>query len=97
MGLRKVGNKAVLFCSECKIYQKEAKGITKENIKPTEHCFDPVEDTNLYAVYNHICSKCGHDKAQILEKGTYYSDEDTIFILKCGKCGHCQMADGIKP
>jgi len=45
------------------------------------------EDKNIFANYHNVCKKCGYDKAQILDLGVFYSDEDNLILLKCGKCG----------
>ncbi len=42
---------------------------------------------NIYANYEHECKKCGYSKAQIIDMGVKYSDEDNLIFLKCGKCG----------
>lgn len=42
---------------------------------------------NEYATYNHKCKKCGFGKAQVIDMGISYSDEDNLILLKCGKCG----------
>jgi len=42
---------------------------------------------NEFADYNHKCQKCGYGKAQIIDMGLSYSDEDNLILLKCGKCG----------
>jgi len=46
-----------------------------------------VEDINDFAIYENKCKKCGHGKAQIIDVGVLYSDEDNLILLKCGKCG----------
>jgi len=44
-------------------------------------------DENIFATYDHVCKKCGYNKAQIVERQPYITDEDTLIYLKCGKCG----------
>jgi DNA-directed RNA polymerase subunit M/transcription elongation factor TFIIS len=46
-----------------------------------------VSGMNEFADYNHTCKKCGFEKAQIIDVGIFYSDEDNLILLKCGKCG----------
>ena len=61
----------------------------KENIKTgkTELKQGVVDDKNIFAEYDSfICEKCGFDKAQIIERPPYISDEDSLTFLKCGKC-----------
>jgi DNA-directed RNA polymerase subunit M/transcription elongation factor TFIIS len=45
-------------------------------------------------VYDHICKKCGYDKAELVEIMPAYADEDVTRIMKCGKCGNSEMLDG---
>lgn len=49
---------------------------------------------NHLAVYNHICKKCGYDKAQLIEISCSYSDEDNTYQMKCGKCGFIEQLEG---
>ncbi|MEN7982478.1 MAG: hypothetical protein ABFQ65_03440 [Nanoarchaeota archaeon] len=46
-----------------------------------------IKEENIFATYEHKCSKCGFDKAQVIDCGVFYSDEDNLIFLKCGKCG----------
>lgn len=54
------------------------KAKTKEKILKSE---------NEFATYKHKCQKCGYGKAQVIDLGVFYSDEDNLILLKCGKCG----------
>ena len=47
-----------------------------------------VKDQNELAEYKNKCKKCGYGKAQIIDMGVSYSDEDNLILLKCGKCGY---------
>ena len=49
---------------------------------------------NVLAVHDHICSKCGHDKAELMEIMPFYSDEDSVMKMKCGKCGSVDQLEG---
>ncbi|MBT4651495.1 hypothetical protein HOC13_03130 [Candidatus Woesearchaeota archaeon] len=53
-----------------------------------------ADDTNLLAVHDHPCKKCGHNKAELLEIMPFYSDEDNTFRMKCGKCGAIEQLEG---
>jgi len=46
-----------------------------------------TEEGNEFATYDHKCQKCGFEKAQVIDMGLSYSDEDNLILLKCGKCG----------
>ena len=49
---------------------------------------------NILAVYDHKCPKCSHGKAELVEMGPSYSDEDSTFRMKCGKCGWVERLEG---
>lgn len=51
------------------------------------------ETKNELAVFDHKCEKCGYGKAQLIERGIQYSDEDDMTFYKCGRCGHMKMLD----
>ena len=50
-----------------------------------------VDDKNIFATYPHLCTKCGHDKAQVIEMGIWYSDEAGVIRFRCGKCGFTEQ------
>lgn len=52
---------------------------------------------NILAVFDHVCSECGYNKAQFASKGVAISDEDELIEFICGKCGHHDVQDGLKP
>ena len=49
-----------------------------------------IEDKDVFADYKHECKKCGHRGAEVVDLGVQYSDEDNLFLVKCGKCGHTE-------
>ena len=49
-----------------------------------------VGEGNIFATYENKCSKCGYDKAQVIDLGIFYSDEDNLMFIKCGKCGYSE-------
>ncbi len=49
---------------------------------------------NILAVHDHKCKKCDHDKAELIEIAPFYSDEDSLVRMKCGKCGHVERLEG---
>ncbi len=74
------------FCG----YSKKFKGgslIIKEKIIHKKTGEKILKDENEFAIYHNKCQKCGYDKAQIIDVGVFYSDEDNLILLKCGKCG----------
>ena len=54
----------------------------------------PADDKNYLAVHDYLCKYCGHNKAEMLEIGSFYSDEDAIVKMKCGSCGRVEQMEG---
>lgn len=67
------------IASSTKIKEKEKKGKGF------------VEDNNMFADYEFVCKKCGHNKAQVIMRPAYISDENDPVYLKCGKCGNTKQ------
>ena len=61
--------------------------VEKEKIEHEEVGEGVVPAINPMATYKYKCKKCGYGKAQIIDMGLSYSDEDNLILLKCGKCG----------
>jgi len=84
------------FCDSCHKFDviqttKDSIVTSHEKIEPEEERGEGVKkDKNEFANYTNICPKCGYNKAQILDMGVFYSDEDNLILLKCGKCGFCE-------
>ncbi len=67
---------------------KKKRLVTKEKIHhDPERGEGVVKDKNIFATYFHKCEKCGYDKAEIIDEGVKYSDEESVILLECGKCG----------
>ncbi|MBU0470951.1 MAG: hypothetical protein KKA62_03465 [Nanoarchaeota archaeon] len=49
---------------------------------------------NVLAVHDHSCKRCGHGKAELVDLGSFYSDEDSVYKMKCGKCGFVEQLEG---
>ena len=86
--------KLVIHCSYCG-YSRGAKVgealVETEKMPRREEVGEGVVDSiNEFATYDNKCEKCGFGKAQIVDMGQWYSDEDNIIILRCGKCGWSQ-------
>jgi len=85
--------KSYSFCDNCQefkiIKEEDINDVSfNEKIEKQKNKGEGVrEDKNEFANYNHICKKCGYDKAQIIDMGVFYSDEDNLILLRCGKCG----------
>lgn len=90
---RKRDGKIFLECKDCG-FSKEVKKrdlVSKNKIHaPEKRGKGFVKDEDIFATYEHECKKCGYNKAQVLDVGIFYSDEDNLILLKCGKCGHSE-------
>lgn len=53
-----------------------------------------ADDKNILAVFDHKCKRCGYGKAEMREIGSFYSDEDAVVKMKCGKCGFVEQLEG---
>lgn len=84
------------FCDNCQNFKvlktENSLGmVSNEKIeKQKERGTGTSKDENEFANYEHLCKKCGYGKAQIIDMGIFYSDEDNLILLKCGKCGFCE-------
>ena len=87
---QKKSGKIFLKCNNCGFFE-ESHGdflIAREKIEqPKKIGKGFVDDGNSFATYNNKCKKCGYGKAQVLDMGIFYSDEDNLIFLKCGRCG----------
>lgn len=86
--------KGNLECVSCGHVEKISEGdlTSNEKIKKkSEKKSGVVEHKNIYATYDFKCKKCGYDKAEIIERQLYITDEDSLTFLKCGKCGFTQQ------
>ena len=72
---------------------QQTETFTQKNLHPAPRLQVATEE-NILAVYDHLCKKCGYEKAELLEIGASYSDEDNIYRMKCGKCGWVERLEG---
>jgi DNA-directed RNA polymerase subunit M/transcription elongation factor TFIIS len=87
-------NTTIKFCSCGYKLKIEEINSTKFSEKMKNKKMETLDLTeNKLAVFDHICKKCGYNKAEIIERGTQYSDEDDMTFFKCGKCGYMEMND----
>ncbi len=80
----------MLECSSCGFshaFQTHSFIETEKVPKTARRETGVVTAKNTYATFHHPCSKCGFPKAEIIDEGVWYSDEDNVLLLKCGKCG----------
>jgi len=86
----KVGDKYFIKCAHCDFSKKlknDSKLIEKEKILHKYEIGKVLKSENEFATYKHKCEKCGYGNAQVIDVGSFYSDEDNLILLKCGKCG----------
>lgn len=89
-------DKSYSFCDNCQefklIKEEEINDVSfHEKMEKQEDKGTGIKEVNNeFANYLNVCKKCGYDKAQILDLGVFYSDEDNLILLKCGKCGFCE-------
>ena len=82
--------KLAVHCTHCGYSRKGDVKILVETEKMPEReeiGEGVVSSINEFATYDNVCEKCGYGKAQVVDMGQWYSDEDNIIILRCGKCG----------
>jgi DNA-directed RNA polymerase subunit M/transcription elongation factor TFIIS len=72
---------------------RDSTDIKSKNLVPSKE-IKVSDGKNILAVHNHKCKKCGHDKAELIEIAPFYSDEDFVSRMKCGKCGHTEQLEG---
>ncbi|MDP3986816.1 MAG: hypothetical protein Q8P81_01165 [Nanoarchaeota archaeon] len=80
----------ILKCPHCNFSENKNVGplIEKEKIPSKKIVGHKIlKEGNEFATHDHECQKCGFRKAQIIDMGISYSDEDNLILLKCGKCG----------
>jgi len=90
MSPRERDGEVFLKCSKCGFESKSDLTSSEEIEQQKEVGKGVVEDKNTFATYKHECSKCGHVGAEINDLGVQYSDEDNLFLVTCGKCGHSE-------
>ena len=67
--------------------------VTQKNNQQIKS-LEVADGQNILAVHDHICTKCGHNKAELIEISAAYSDEDNCYRMRCGKCNHVDVLEG---
>ena len=81
----------------CKCGYESNKKVSINEIKrKPEFVSNEPEEIHPLATYTHECSKCGFNRAQLISKGIWYTDEDEVHEYVCGKCGNHDRAEGHK-
>ncbi len=73
--------------------KKEDKIIEDEKIISRDVGDGVVKEKDVFANYKHKCKKCGYGKAEIINLGAQYSDENELILLRCGKCGYSERIE----
>lgn len=85
------------YTCSCGMFEHVKEQIKLEtNNKPWKELKILESEINPLAAHDHICSQCGYEKAQLVTKGIFVSDEDEMTGYICGKCGHHDPEDGLK-
>lgn len=87
--------KIFVKCDSCSYYKEEdVPMIESENFNHEKKGEGVIDDGNEYADYDNVCKKCGYDKAEVIDQGPSYSDENNVILLRCGKCGYSERVGG---
>ncbi len=89
--IKETGEGKKLHCEKCNLIEEFAEdsliSSSEKEIHEEKRGEGVVKDINQRATYDHLCKKCGYDKAEIIDIGVLISDEDNLILLKCGRCG----------
>jgi DNA-directed RNA polymerase subunit M/transcription elongation factor TFIIS len=44
--------------------------------------------------FPHLCKRCGHGFAEVRDLGVFYSDEASVHIFTCKRCGNSTRESG---
>jgi DNA-directed RNA polymerase subunit M/transcription elongation factor TFIIS len=79
-------------------HAQEASSYTFVEREPVREHVQGIADHSEHplATFDHVCTKCGFEKAQLVSKGIFVSDEDESLEYICGKCGHHDQEAGLK-
>lgn len=96
----KDGNKSILRCHHCNFSKDSSNSLVgKEKVfheDPKDNFEGKISSQeNEFATYDHKCQKCSYDKAEVIDIGSFYSDEDDVIFLKCGKCGWTERVGNV--
>ena len=48
------------------------------------------EQEEIHQGFPHKCKKCEHDFAEVVDLGISYSDESSVILFRCKKCGNVE-------
>lgn len=90
---KKDNKRTILKCSSCQYSEKSEDNKISEKQVNVSRALGVASDKNLNAVNIHTCTKCGHNKAELVKRWSEFSDEDDIILWKCGKCGFTEREE----
>ena len=71
----------------CGFFKKANKISSNEKMqKKSEKGEGIAEEEGLDTGFPHKCGKCGHEFAEVVDLGIFYSDEASIHLFTCKKC-----------
>lgn len=87
----KKDGKMFLICKHCDFCEETTEGAShKEKRDNKSQEIKAIKAQNIHATFPHTCSKCGYNKAEVIDLGVWYTDEDSVVMFKCGKCGYTE-------
>ena len=58
--------------------------------KPIKRGKGIAEEKESKKGFPHKCKKCRHEFVDVIDLGVFYSDESSIYLFKCKKCGNTE-------
>jgi len=59
----------------------------KKPVKKGEGVLKESDENKCAKGFPHKCGKCGCEFADVSDLGVFYSDESSVYLFKCKKCG----------
>ncbi len=86
--IKEENGKTILFCN-CGFKRYN---FDMESVDKTAHNLigEGVIKEEIGEGNQHICKKCGCDKAEIIDLGERDTNESGVYIFKCQKCGYSE-------
>jgi len=80
--------KEIAICSCGFVKQVNPTSFNETLKKPIEKGEGIAEEKKELKGFPDTCKKCGHEFADVTDLGVFYSDEASIHLYKCKKCGN---------
>ncbi|MDP2925496.1 MAG: hypothetical protein Q8N99_03935 [Nanoarchaeota archaeon] len=89
--LKEENGKTIGYCS-CGF--KRTSGIDLSSVdkekKSTIRAGGVISNQDNIEGFDHICKKCSHDKAEVMDLGENSTNESNIYLYRCLKCGNIE-------